>query len=61
VPRNVFGPQGQGFIQGWIKFDKEQICEFHFSYYSGLPMEEVEMGEDFDTFRSRREIHKGFW
>jgi hypothetical protein len=61
VPMKVFGPKGQGFIQGWVKFHKEQLREFYISYYSGLPMEEEEMGEDFDTFRGRRKMRKGFW
>jgi hypothetical protein len=60
VLRKLSGPQGQGFIQGWIKFYKEQFHVFY-SCYSGLPMEEEEMGEEHDTFRSRRELRKGLW
>ena len=61
VLRKVFGPEGQGFIQGWIKFYKEQRRECYCLHYSGLPMEEDELGQEHDTFRSRREMLKGFW
>jgi hypothetical protein len=57
---SLIGPKGQGFIQGWIKFCKEQFRKFYFSYYSGLPMEEEGMGEEHDTSRSRREMRKAF-
>ena len=60
-PWKLSGPQGQGVIQGWIRFYKEQLRKFYFSYYSGFPTQKEEMGEEHDTFRSRREMRKGFW